>query len=131
VNGRLGGVERPRRVVRFARLIHRLGRVLGGPAARAASGGNPMPALVATKGGAAGVRAAGSPPYRRVGTTALRVSVIGGGGRGLAAWRRVGQRFTQHEVDELLDGLGAWRQPGRPFLPIQGLSGQRGIVKVP
>ena len=29
--GPLGGVERPRRVVRFARLIHRRGRVLGGP----------------------------------------------------------------------------------------------------
>jgi hypothetical protein len=33
-------VERPRRVVRFARLIHRRGRVLGGPAFRAASGGS-------------------------------------------------------------------------------------------
>jgi len=33
-------VERPRRVVRFARLIHRRVRVLAGPAARAASGGN-------------------------------------------------------------------------------------------
>ncbi len=33
----LGGVERPRRVVRFARLIHRRGRDLGGPAARAAT----------------------------------------------------------------------------------------------
>jgi hypothetical protein len=33
-------VERPRRVVRFARLIHRRGRVLGGPAVRAAYGGN-------------------------------------------------------------------------------------------
>ena len=39
----LGGVERPRRMVRFARLIHRRGRVLGGPSARAASGGNPIP----------------------------------------------------------------------------------------
>jgi hypothetical protein len=37
----LGGVERPRRVVRFARLIHRRGRDLGGPAVRAACGGNP------------------------------------------------------------------------------------------
>ena len=36
----LGGVERPRRMVRFARLIHRPVRVLGGPAARAACGGN-------------------------------------------------------------------------------------------
>jgi hypothetical protein len=35
-----GGVERPRRVVRFARLIHRRVRVLGGPLARAASGGS-------------------------------------------------------------------------------------------
>jgi hypothetical protein len=35
-----GGVVRPRRVVRFARLIHRRGRVLGGPSARAAFGGN-------------------------------------------------------------------------------------------
>jgi hypothetical protein len=32
-------VERPRRVVRFARLIHRPGRVLGGPSVRAAFGG--------------------------------------------------------------------------------------------
>src|SRR4029450_1918671 len=30
----LGGVERPRRKVRFARLIHRRGRVLGGPSAQ-------------------------------------------------------------------------------------------------
>jgi hypothetical protein len=36
----LGGVERPRRAVRFARLIQRRGRVLGGPAVRADSGGN-------------------------------------------------------------------------------------------
>jgi hypothetical protein len=34
------GVVRPGRVVRFARLIHRRGRVLGGPAVRAAFGGN-------------------------------------------------------------------------------------------
>jgi hypothetical protein len=39
----LGGVVRPRGVVRFARLIHRRVRVLGVPAARAASGGNKMP----------------------------------------------------------------------------------------
>jgi hypothetical protein len=36
----LGGVERPRRKVRFARLIHRRGRDLGGPLVRAADGGN-------------------------------------------------------------------------------------------
>jgi hypothetical protein len=36
----LGGVERPRRVVRFARLIQRRDRVLGGPTVRAAVGGN-------------------------------------------------------------------------------------------
>ena len=36
----LGGVERPRRVVRFARLIHRRVRVLGGPAVGAAFGGH-------------------------------------------------------------------------------------------
>jgi hypothetical protein len=34
---------RPRRVVRFARLIQRRGRVLGGPAVRAACGGNQTP----------------------------------------------------------------------------------------
>ena len=34
------GVERPRRVVRFARLIDRRGRAFGGPAVRAASGGH-------------------------------------------------------------------------------------------
>jgi hypothetical protein len=33
-------VERPRRKVRFARLIQRRGRDLGGPSARAAFGGN-------------------------------------------------------------------------------------------
>jgi hypothetical protein len=33
-------VERPRRVVRLARLIHRPRRVLGGPSARAAFGGS-------------------------------------------------------------------------------------------
>jgi hypothetical protein len=42
----LGGVERPCRVVRFARLIHRPGRDLGGPAVRAAYGGSPMPATL-------------------------------------------------------------------------------------
>jgi hypothetical protein len=36
----LGGVVRPRRVVRFARLIQRRVRVLGGPAARVAFGDN-------------------------------------------------------------------------------------------
>jgi hypothetical protein len=36
----LGGVERPGRKVRFARLIHRPVRVLGGPAVRAARGAN-------------------------------------------------------------------------------------------
>jgi hypothetical protein len=35
-----GGVVRPGRVVRFGRLIHRRGRVLGGSAVRAAFGGN-------------------------------------------------------------------------------------------
>jgi hypothetical protein len=44
-------VERPGRVVRFARLIHRPVRVLGGPAVRAAYGGNLKPALVTTPGG--------------------------------------------------------------------------------
>ena len=38
--GPLGGVVRPRRKERFARLIHRRVRVLGGPSARAARGGN-------------------------------------------------------------------------------------------
>jgi hypothetical protein len=37
------GVERPRRVVRYARLMHRRGRDVGGPAARAARGGDPSP----------------------------------------------------------------------------------------
>jgi hypothetical protein len=36
----LGGVERPGRKERFARLIHRPVRVLGVPSARAAYGGN-------------------------------------------------------------------------------------------
>jgi hypothetical protein len=38
----LGGVVRPRRKVRFARLMHRPGRVLGGPAVRAAGGGGDL-----------------------------------------------------------------------------------------
>ncbi len=37
-----GGVERPRRVVRFARLMHRRVRALDGPSARAGFGGDPM-----------------------------------------------------------------------------------------
>ena len=49
----LGGVERPRRKVRFARLIQRRGRDLGGPSARAAFGGNVAPDLVATQRGVA------------------------------------------------------------------------------
>jgi hypothetical protein len=49
----LGGVVRPRRVVRFARLTHRRGRVCGGPAVRAACGGDLMPAMAATQGGGA------------------------------------------------------------------------------
>jgi hypothetical protein len=36
----LGGVVRPRRVVRFARLIQRRVRAFGRPTARAAFGGN-------------------------------------------------------------------------------------------
>jgi hypothetical protein len=40
--GPLGGVERPRRMVRFARLIHRPVRGFGGPAVRAAFGGSQM-----------------------------------------------------------------------------------------
>jgi hypothetical protein len=46
-------VERALGKVRFARLIHSGARVLGGPAARAACGGNLKPALVATQGDAA------------------------------------------------------------------------------
>jgi hypothetical protein len=34
-------VVRPRWVVRFARLLHRRGRVLGAPSVRAACGGSP------------------------------------------------------------------------------------------
>jgi hypothetical protein len=47
------GVERPGRVVRFARLIDRRGRVLGGPAVRAACGGRLKLALIATQGSTA------------------------------------------------------------------------------
>jgi hypothetical protein len=49
----LGGVERALGKVRFARLIHSGARDLGGPAVRAACGGNLKPALVATQGNAA------------------------------------------------------------------------------
>ena len=52
----LGGVVRPGRKVRFAQLIHRPARVLGGPAVRAALGGNLKHALVATPSGAARYR---------------------------------------------------------------------------
>jgi hypothetical protein len=45
--------------VRFARLIDRRGRVLGGPAVRAAFGGSLKLALVATPGGTAGYRPSG------------------------------------------------------------------------
>jgi hypothetical protein len=47
-----GGVERPRRVVRVARLIQRPGRVLGVPSARVAFGGNLGLPWVATHRGA-------------------------------------------------------------------------------
>jgi hypothetical protein len=44
-------VVRPRRVMRFARLIHRRVRVLGGPVVRAAFGGNPsLPWLLLSVG---------------------------------------------------------------------------------
>jgi len=49
-------VERPRRKVRFAQLIQRRVRDLGGPSVHAACGGNLKPALVATKGDAAEIR---------------------------------------------------------------------------
>ena len=49
-SGPLVGMVRPRRKVRFARLIQRPGRVLGVPSARAAFGGNLKPTLVATGG---------------------------------------------------------------------------------
>jgi hypothetical protein len=42
--------------VRFARLIHRRGRVLGGPAARAACGRQLDADHIATQGGAIGPR---------------------------------------------------------------------------
>jgi hypothetical protein len=48
-------VERPGRKVRFARLIQRPVRVLGGPAVRAAFGDNLKPALIATQGDTAGM----------------------------------------------------------------------------
>src|SRR5215211_5895016 len=59
----LEGVERPRRVVRFARLIHQPVRVLGVPSVRAASGGSLKPALVATKGGVCRRRCTGKLTY--------------------------------------------------------------------
>jgi hypothetical protein len=40
-------------MVRFVRLMHRPVRVLGGPSARAAFGGNLKPAVVTTQGGTA------------------------------------------------------------------------------
>jgi hypothetical protein len=40
VHGPLGGVERPGRMVRFARLMQRRVRALDGPQVRAAYGGN-------------------------------------------------------------------------------------------
>jgi hypothetical protein len=45
------GVERLGRKVRFARLIQWPGRVLGGPAVRAAYGGNLKPDLAVTQRG--------------------------------------------------------------------------------
>jgi hypothetical protein len=40
MHGTLGRVERPRRVVRFARLMHRRARTFGRTFGRAAFGGN-------------------------------------------------------------------------------------------
>jgi hypothetical protein len=55
-------VVRPRRAARFARLIQRRGRVLGGPAVRAACGGNLKPALVTTQGDTACPRPSNEAP---------------------------------------------------------------------
>jgi hypothetical protein len=62
--GPLGGVVRPRRKERFARLMQRRVRILGGPAARAACGGNLKPDRVATQGekGMARSHVGGRPP---------------------------------------------------------------------
>jgi hypothetical protein len=51
--GPLGGVERPRRVVRFARLIHRRGRAFVPAFSRRRLRRQSQPGLVATQGGAA------------------------------------------------------------------------------
>jgi hypothetical protein len=51
-----GGVERPRRVVRFARLIHRRGRDLGGPYGPRRLRRQSQPDLVATQGDAMSTR---------------------------------------------------------------------------
>src|SRR5215217_8669365 len=97
--------------------MHRPVRVVGGPAVRAACGGNlslswlppavvrPDPTLLEL--GRVQGFAVHIPPikgagmkYRRLGTTGLRVSVIGVGTWQLGGeW---GRRFTQGEVDELL-----------------------------
>src|SRR5829696_322719 len=56
----LGGVEPPRRKVRFARLIHAARPRFGGPVVCAACDGNLKPGLVATQGGTARTEVAGS-----------------------------------------------------------------------
>jgi hypothetical protein len=68
--GPLGGVVRPRRVVCFARLIHRRGRVVGGLLVRAACGGDLEPDLVAARRDRAWSRLTGKPwlPVPRAGS---------------------------------------------------------------
>jgi hypothetical protein len=94
----LGGVERPRRVVRFARLIHRRVRVLGGPAVRAAFGGNL------------------SLPW-------LLLSVISGAKLVVFAWGALtwGSQLLQHTRRVLVAGVGGTLMPAFGLLEVSQL----------
>ena len=105
----LGGLERPGRKERFGRLIQRPVRVLGGPAVRAACGGDLKPDLVATQGGRARtglgvflVRWAASEPQAK-----QAVVIQGRGGAAGSPRLRPGRRRIDPDRPPL-------RTPGRP-----------------
>jgi len=104
-----GGVERPRRVVRFARLMQRRSRVLGRPLARAASGGNPslpwLPRAVVPRMGLVlvlGVFVDPHRPHPSPGGTPTVVGAPPNGPSGLSS-RRVGPGPSSY-WDELRSG---------------------------
>jgi hypothetical protein len=136
-------MERALGKVRFARLIHSGARVLGGPAVRAACGGNLKPALVVTQGARAGpgraglpcalraarkARAAGPSPSRRRGEAAGacpagpgrcgsdRTARAFGANSGETDAHRKGEHMASPHAPTVATAC-AWPSPARPWSP--------------